>query len=164
MSCDPYRELLALRLYDELDDGERRRLEGHLARCPACRAAEVELRAGLGRLIVDAAPAELPADWAERLHEEVATAEGSAAIVHRPGWWRLAGERPVAAAAVVGFAAGVLFAWLVATGGAAPAGVEDRLDRGAEVASASGFRRADPPPLAARGGGLTPLATWLQQR
>lgn len=43
MNCDDARALIIDRLMDELAAEDRRRLEAHLAECPACRAADREL-------------------------------------------------------------------------------------------------------------------------
>lgn len=70
----PFRELLALRLYGELDPAETQRLDAHLAACAACRAFGGELARGLGALAPSAAEAaggDLPAGWRERLDAAV---------------------------------------------------------------------------------------------
>lgn len=45
MNCDNYLEMLSARLDGALTEAEERELEAHLASCPACRAAEAQLRA-----------------------------------------------------------------------------------------------------------------------
>ena len=44
MDCKRFEELLPLYLYDELAEGERAGVEGHLAACPACAASAEKLR------------------------------------------------------------------------------------------------------------------------
>ena len=63
-----FRELLALRLYGELDPADGPRLDAHLAGCAACRALAGELVRDLGALVPLSAPdGDLPAGWRERL-------------------------------------------------------------------------------------------------
>ncbi len=60
--CEPFRELLALRLYDELSNDEDRRLGEHLQQCHDCTAFAGELEVGLGRQPASpAAGGDLPA-------------------------------------------------------------------------------------------------------
>lgn len=70
------RELLALRLYDELDEDERRELEALLVAHPAAAADERDLAAGLGRLRAAAGAGDedgaLPAAWRARLDAALA--------------------------------------------------------------------------------------------
>ena len=61
MNCENIRELLALRLYDELEGSEGARVDAHLTDCGACRKAAAELERGLGRLRVASIPAAAPA-------------------------------------------------------------------------------------------------------
>ena len=58
-----FHELLALRLYGELEPREAGVLEGHLADCPDCAAYAEELEGSLGRLAAaaDGPPPELEA-------------------------------------------------------------------------------------------------------
>ena len=91
----PFQELLALRLYGELDPADGPRLDAHLAGCAACRALAGELERVLGALVPLSAPdGDLPAGWRERL---------SAAAQHA----RPARARPWLAFAA-GLAAGML--------------------------------------------------------
>jgi hypothetical protein len=93
MNCETTRELLALRLYDELERDEGARLDAHLADCAACRAKADELEQGLGRLAAASELAPLPAAPTPRFH----------------GW-------QVAAA----FAAGLAVSWFLVPSGALP--------------------------------------------
>ena len=118
MSCENIRELLALRLYDELEGSEGARVDAHLLDCEACRKAAAELERGLGRL---------------RVASNSAAPPGPPAL----GCFHV---RHVAAA----FAAGLLASWFAswfATSALVPRGSET-----AAVSSASAsadFRRAD---------------------
>jgi len=67
MSHDRYPELLALRLYGELDAAAAAGLEAHLGECAACRRLERELGSGLGALVPASAADDLPASWQEGL-------------------------------------------------------------------------------------------------
>lgn len=48
MSCERYEEKIALAAGGDLDAGEQRRLDRHLAYCPACRAFAEEMRQSRG--------------------------------------------------------------------------------------------------------------------
>jgi anti-sigma factor RsiW len=149
---DTFRELSALRLYDELEPAEQARLERHLAACASCAAHAHELAAGLGRLARGAFADDLPGDWRERLSEGLG-AERRQGALRSPLW--------VAAAS---FLAGATLAWTVAVpaaggGGAAPGA---RLGPPAE-ALAGAFERATPPPRA-RDHGMLPLLELYLRR
>ena len=66
---EPFRELLALRLYDELDQFEGARLDAHLEDCAACREFAAALGEGLGVVVPVTAGPDLPEGWRERLEE-----------------------------------------------------------------------------------------------
>ena len=90
-------ELLALRLYGELDETEQRELEEHLTRCEACANYGEELARGLAplRAAADSTHWEAPPqDWSVRVDELART--GSA----RP-WGRLLTFVAGAAAGVI---------------------------------------------------------------
>jgi len=99
---DEIRELLALRLYGELDAEGHEQVARHLPGCEACTAFASELERGLGRLAArpDDAFDELPAGWRESV--------AIAALAERPArrsrlfpGWQLA----------AGFLLGLLTAW-----------------------------------------------------
>ena len=128
------KELLALRLYGELDPAEERALATRVAESSALQAYAAELEAGLGAVLRAPRPADLPAGWHERLRAEIA-AEPSG----RP--WL---------GALVGFAAGVLVTALLL----AP-------DAPTERREVPAFRRAEPPPPAATRGAASQLASYV---
>ncbi|RMH15501.1 MAG: hypothetical protein D6696_20590, partial [Acidobacteria bacterium] len=119
MKCDPYRDAIALAAGDDLPPGEARRLEEHLASCPACRAEAAELRASRAAFQAAAAP---PLDEAvlapvrRAVLDEIARQQGRRATL-LPFPRRVAG-RWLAAAAVVLAALGV--AWLARRAGTPP--------------------------------------------
>ena len=157
MSCEIFREHLALCLYDELEEDEERRLDAHLESCGACRAIQGELRSGLARLCdagADGAgvadedwPVDWPADWVERLRDRVDIAPRPARPPSgaRSPWWQVA----------AGLAAGLFLGWLAASGQPAEPERDPAVRR-------SSFRRAEPPPPAATLGRSGPLAAWLR--
>jgi len=151
MNCRDYRELLALRLYDELDAPETDRLQAHLEACAACRAYAAELDLGLGRLAREA-PDDLPAGWAEQLRSRVANDPAR----RRSRAWRT--WIGVAAGFVLGLGCS---SWWRDAGEQAPA-TDAPTGRVAAVGGETGFRRATPPPLALSGGDLDRLQTWLR--
>ena len=70
MKHENYRELIALRLYQESSPGEARELEAHLATCESCAAFARELEGGLGahkRAAAERDTPDLPAGWLEGL-------------------------------------------------------------------------------------------------
>lgn len=167
-SCEPFRELLALRLFDELDADEAPRLDEHLASCEACRAFEGELALGLGRYAgantaTNEVHDDLPDGWRDALHRTIATAP-------RP----LVGAAPTARAALArtaltfasGLAAGLL---LVLTVRDAPPSPKDDAPRAAipgdesRLAEANGFALDAPPPRATSRGELARLAALMRQ-
>jgi len=98
MKHESYHELLALRLYGELDANDERRLARHLAECEECALFARDLEATLGavktadeRLRRD----ELPADWDERLRAATRPPRSLRPLV----------------AFVAGLAAGLLVTW-----------------------------------------------------
>jgi anti-sigma factor RsiW len=111
MKHESFRELLALRLYGELEANDGARLADHLTDCPDCRQFARELAAGLGALRaapVQQAEGEIPADWRERLRRSTAAETGPGRTTRR--WASLRSPLWASAAA---FAAGVLVATLL---------------------------------------------------
>lgn len=170
---ETWRELLALRLYDELDPEEAARLAHHLAGCAACRDEAAAIERGLGSLIprehreADEPATELPADLARR------TAELAGAIDLQPAGGASAGARTWMAA-LVGFAAGALLVFTTGMGVPrhSPVPVPQRpvvqttwSTSPVEVASAPvPFERSDPPPPAPTRGTLARLGALLERR
>jgi anti-sigma factor RsiW len=143
MSHDRYPELLALRLYGELDAAAAAELDAHLHACAACRRLERELGAGLGALAPGPAADDLPAGWEERLRGRLADApRGRGALL-----------RLFAPAAA--FAAGVLV-----TAALRPAPPRPGPTQAPPVAAAAFERESPPPPAPFRG----QLARWDENR
>lgn len=137
MTHATYRELLALRLYDELDEDESRDLDAHLSDCAECRAYASELESGLGVLAKQGPVVnDLPDGWMDRLRTEV---QQIPAPLHRP--WIIA---------AASFAAGVLLT-LVLNAPEVPAN-----ETPTRAPSAS-FERAEPPAPAPTRGRFTQL-------
>lgn len=159
---DALRELLALRLYDELDPAETTRLDAHLAECSACRAYDAELVAGLGSLRPVREDAALPADWRARLERSVEAAPRPAHRPH-PAWTFAAG-----------LAAGLLaMALLRAEGGGdpidpgsgtSPTGTAQATNLGPTAHPLLTGSLREPPPRATGGGQLAYLGSALRDR
>ncbi len=102
MNLERAKELLALRLYDELSPEESAELERLLARSEEARNYARELERGLGTWKAAAeretAP-ELPTSWSERLREETRELPPRRAV------WR------TVATFAAGLAAGLLLTW-----------------------------------------------------
>lgn len=128
---DSWREMLALRLYDELSAGESVTLERHLAECPDCARFAEELEQGLGAIERSGASGDLPADWEQRID-----------TVRRPA------ARPLAKPLltfVAGWAAGVAVMTFGLGGGGGSAGPSG--DDSAPETAAGGTRfEANAPP------------------
>lgn len=147
MNHETIHELLALRLYEEIDDRERAALEQHLSMCADCRLLASELAAGLGTVRAPSRGAGLdepPAEWVEKLR-----VEAGAVRPHRriSPWWT----------AAAGFAAGLLSALAIAQRGAHStelARVDPTWGR---------FYRATPPPQATTTGQLAHLWSYLER-
>lgn len=150
MKHERMRELLALRLYDEIEPEEQLELASHLASCIECARFAGELDSGLGRLREEAAraaDAQLPAGWDARL---------AAATSAHPRSIRARDLALVAA----GIAAGVLLvlAWsALRPAPEASTGVA-RLD--AEAPAFLRFRGDAPPPPATGGGPAARYLAW----
>jgi anti-sigma factor RsiW len=147
MIHEEFRELIALRLYGEIDGEERARLERHLGSCETCARFASEIEAGLGALprgMRSRAGVELPPDWTESLREatrEVRVGRGVAP------WWT----------AVAGFAAGVIATAVIVRGPALPAPPQ------AALSTWDRFHREEPPPLATTEGQLARLSEYLKR-
>ena len=147
MIHEPFRELIALRLYEEIDEVERTRLERHLAVCADCSRYASEIESGLGGIARGAsssADLDLPADWTQRLRE--ATQE-TAVRGHFLPWW----------AAAASFAAGVIATAVIARGPSAPAPARE------STSTWDQFHREEPPPLASTEGQLARLSEYLRR-
>lgn len=150
MIHETFRELLALRLYDELEAAESAALDAHLAGCAACRTFALELQAGLGRAPQGTAADDLPAGWSEALRARIGA---------RPSAPRPATRRP----ALLAFASGLAAGLLVMAGWRArgePSATPARPPAAVETA----FARATPPPLASGRGPLAQLAALERRR
>jgi len=137
MNHERIRELVALDLYGELDDDERRELDDALAGSEEARALAHEMRDGLGRLASHAEQrtrGDLPSGWREELRAAIDRERGRRA---RP--W------PLVAAGAVGFAAGLLMAAWGTTRDPGSSG------SGVDVPVAAFERTTAPPPSTARG-------------
>ncbi len=148
MKHDEIRELLALRLYDELEPDEQRSLEAHLRGCTDCARFANELEVGLGRVRIPEESPELPPDWDARLARSTAT-------LRRRSWTR---EALLVAS---GLAAGVL---LMIAWGSLARGPHDMRQLAHLDPDAPAFLRfqGDTPPPPATGGG--PSARYLAWR
>ena len=142
MHLERAKELLALRLYDELSSAEARELDRFLAASPAARAFAEELEAGLGRWKATGeaeVEPKLPADWDARLRAATQERPGRRALLRAVGTF------------VAGLAAGLLLTWAGTTdpGDDAPRPTE----RGDLLAQAGPeFRPLAAPPPRATGG------------
>lgn len=157
MNHDEYRELLALRLYGELDPGEDLRLEEHLEHCPECRALDAELATGLGALRgedLSELEVDLPDGWSEALSAGLRAEpqQRAPALDRRTGWLF----------AAAGFAAGLLCAAALFAGeGKRDTPAPPALPAGdGQVAEAprDAFHRDVPPPPARASRQLAQLA------
>lgn len=131
-----FHELLALRLYDELDADELASLEQHLQACEACRAFAAELTAGLGAL----RPSTRRRPWQSRAR----------------AWFR----PQVAAAAALGFIVGGACVWALgsdapAVPGSSPGPWVAGASLGETALSATALGGGDAPPAASSGRGLS---------
>lgn len=150
MKHEAFRELLALRLYGEIDSDEERGLLLHLDQCRACADFARELESGLGRaraLHAEAATSDLPAGWEQGL------ADATDAL-RRRRWMR------EALLVGCGIAAGVL-AMLLAASWRTPAAREVRVATlDPDAPAFLRFRGDTPPPLATAGGPATRFSAW----
>ena len=161
MKHEAFREMLALRLYGELEPDEQARLDQHLRMCADCRSFASELESGLGSLRavrVERASDELPADWRERLRRSTIDEPRRARL---SPWWSSAAA----------FAAGILVATILARRGGALAprgegsagGLVARNDGARELSIYARFNGATPPPLASTEGQLARLGEYWKQ-
>jgi hypothetical protein len=99
----PFRELIARRLDERLDAGDRQRLDAHLASCPRCRAVDREYRRQrqwLRSLPPVPAPRDLWARTSAALDREVATAPRAFGVLGRTRWTERLGGRTLAGTGV----------------------------------------------------------------
>lgn len=143
MTHERYKELLALRLYDELNGDETGELDTHLEGCDGCRAYERELAGGLGSTMPPAA-ADLPEGWSDALRALVHDTPAPATPL-RP-WLVAAGS----------FAAGVALTLAIARGDGPSR--ETPHEQSTEVAPTTPFERSAPPTPAASSGRFTLLS------
>ena len=126
--CETYTELISASLDGALTEAEQRRLEAHLASCPACRALMRDLE-GIHAALADLPAAEPPARLAEGVMERI-RAEGSKvisfpkrAMSSRWRQWRSLGAMAAVFAVVVVGAVGLGLNGLVAPDTASGEGV-----------------------------------------
>jgi anti-sigma factor RsiW len=145
MNHETFHELIALRLYDEIDASDRSRLEAHLEICAACRVFAAEIEQGLGAVArAQRTEADLPADWTERMRRATLA---SPPLRRLTPWWT----------AVAGFAAGVIATIAIARGPAqAPANV-------ATISTWERFHRDAPPPAATTEGPFARLGEYRKR-
>jgi len=74
MNCRQVRDQLALWATGDVTPAQRRRLDAHLASCPACREAAEEYRAAVARVRASAAPTAVRAEALERVRSAGAAA------------------------------------------------------------------------------------------
>lgn len=145
MKHEDMRELLALRLYGEIDDAQRERLEAHVASCEDCRTFAHELERGLGA--VQPGLAEDDGAWIVALERSIEREESVRRNAH---WW-------VAAA---GFAAGFLAFWLV-TRVQHPTAPSDEQSANRAISPYERFLGDAPPPRSDSRGELSRLGDYL---
>jgi len=136
MTCRRFKRHLVLDLYDELSERERRRLESHLERCPACRKELEETREALSRMDSGPARAVPEPDWDKSWRAiEAGLAPGRLA----PGRKGLLPRWVYAAAVLAGlFILGIAVGRYWLPSGSAPA----RLAPGADILSPTALRTA----------------------
>ena len=147
MTHEQIRELLALRLYGEIDSEEEQRILEHLRECRACASFARELEQGLGRVRDLHSSAELPLEWDTHLAD-------TTAALHRASWARSA------LLVCAGLAAGVLL--MLARGSFSRSHAVAPLVANAnpDAPAFLRFQGNTPPPLATAGGPATRYLAW----
>jgi predicted anti-sigma-YlaC factor YlaD len=147
MNHEQIRELLALRLYGEIEPDEERALVEHLRECRECARFARELEQGLGRTRELRETADLPAGWDASLADATAR-------LRRRSWMRealLVGS---------GLAAGVL-AMLAWSAFSSPrATVPSIASSYPDAPAFLRFQHDTPPPLATAGGPAARYLAW----
>jgi len=117
MNCRQVRDQLALWATGDVTPAQRRRLESHLASCPACREAADEYRAAVAGVRASAAPTAVRAEALERVRSA-----GAAAIrtERRRTWLRRGIRLGAALAATVLVGVGIGYLLDVLSGPASP--------------------------------------------
>jgi anti-sigma factor RsiW len=168
MTHETFHELIALRLYGELDAAETARLEEHLASCTDCRAVALELEETLGAVHAsdEAVRDELPAGWRERLRNRALS------VPPRP-------RRSAVLPFVAGLAAGLLLmlTWTSYQGGGVSTGPDGAriptvdVGGGDPIVASAGrstrrapfAARAEPPPRTSSRGPLAHLSELIDR-
>src|SRR5215468_8724636 len=87
LDCRDYQHQITLLLYEELDEGTRVDLEGHLAECPSCKNAFESERALHGVLAEDTAGWDVPSDLL--MQSRKALADELDRVETKRSWWRM---------------------------------------------------------------------------
>ena len=149
MNSERIRELLALRLYGELDPDQEAQLDTVLASSAEARELARELESVLGPLAARVAEGDdLPAGWRERLVER---ARGESAPRRTWSPWLNA---------VTGFAAGLLAMWMIGLYAGGPSRIEVP---GVTAERATRFERAEEPPPATGRGPIARLSDYTDR-
>ncbi len=135
-----FRELLALRLYDELEEVEQHELASHLESCASCQRFGEELATGLGAVPRGGGDADvvLPDSWDRDLRDAIRA------------------TRPSALRTLTVFAAGLAAGLLVMALLRAPSGAETSNDR---VPGA--FAARENPPAHTTSSGQRSTVNWI---
>jgi hypothetical protein len=87
LDCRDYQHQITLLLYEELDEGTRVDLEGHLVECPSCKNAFESERALHGVLAEDTAGWDVPSDLL--MQSRKALADELDRVETKRSWWRM---------------------------------------------------------------------------
>ncbi|MBI4560123.1 MAG: zf-HC2 domain-containing protein [Candidatus Hydrogenedentes bacterium] len=108
--CRKAQGLIAASIYEALDDGDRRRLDRHLASCPACRA-EAQAMISVARRIPEAPIPELPRSLMPAIKARLAQNE-----VPVPFAWRYAAAAMATVVVLGSVSYGLLYSGLSGSG------------------------------------------------